>query len=59
MSHLGCMLGCEQRGNLWLYAYRLQDPADPQTARLWVRYSSGLEAPLEPQVSAGYIGGLG
>lgn len=38
---------------------KLQDPADPQTARLWVRYSSGLEAPLEPQVSAGYIGGLG
>ena len=38
---------------------RLVEASQPETARLWVSYSSGLEAPLEPQVSAGHLSDLG
>lgn len=38
---------------------RLVEAAQPETARLWVEYSSGLEAPLEPQLSAGQLSDLG
>ncbi len=38
---------------------RLVEASQPETARLWVAYSSGLEAPLEPQLSAGHLSDLG
>ena len=38
---------------------RLVEPSQPETARLWVAYNSGLEAPLEPQLSAGRLTELG
>ena len=38
---------------------RLVEPSQPETARLWVAYNSGLEAPLEPQLSAGHLTELG
>lgn len=38
---------------------RLVEASQPETARLWVAYSCGLEAPLEPQLSAGQLSELG
>ncbi|DBA89252.1 hypothetical protein WJX77_003056 [Trebouxia sp. C0004] len=38
---------------------KLVEASQPETARLWVAYSSGLEAPLEPQLSAGHLSDLG
>ncbi|KAL3139441.1 hypothetical protein ABBQ38_003771 [Trebouxia sp. C0009 RCD-2024] len=38
---------------------KLVEASQPETARLWVAYSSGLEAPLEPQLSAGQLSDLG
>ena len=42
-----------------LMIHRLVEASQPDTARLWVAYSSGLEAPLEPQLSAGQLSELG
>ena len=43
----------------WSGLCRLVEASQPDTARLWVTYDSGLEAPLEPQVSAGKLCDLG
>eukprot|EP00884_Botryococcus_braunii_P008113 jgi/Botrbrau1/17302/Bobra.0015s0056.5 len=38
---------------------RYDDTADASSARLWVKYQSGLEAPLEPRVGVGHLAALG
>ncbi|GBF91142.1 hypothetical protein Rsub_04811 [Raphidocelis subcapitata] len=38
---------------------RFEQPGDKDSARLWVRYSSGHEAPLEPKQAAGALNSLG
>ena len=38
---------------------RYDDPDNKETGRLWVEYSGGRQAPLEPRLGAGFIGTLG
>lgn len=38
---------------------KYDDPENKQTGRLWVEYTGGRQAPLEPRLGAGFIGTLG
>lgn len=42
-----------------IHLARFDDTNDASSARLWVKYQSGLEAPLEPRVSVGQLTALG
>lgn len=44
---------------LWNHLARYDDTNDASSARLWVKYHSGLEAPLEPRVGVGQLTALG
>lgn len=38
---------------------RYENPDSKETARVWVKYENGHEAPLEPKLGAGYMSQLG